>query len=466
MFIKKFKRILIGLGILLLIVVGYLVYRGVCIGTAYKAKTLCSGVFVSLRTPESVLSQDLGVDDLSILKYFNADINFTSQTVTSNLFGLAKRTALYRKGLGCTLVIDTAEEKLRAQAAGFDSPGTQTRKDLLWPDGEMVRTEPLPREIKKELLGRAVDEVFSEPDPKRLRRTRAVVVVYQGRIVAERYAPGITTDTPLIGWSMTKSVMNALTGIMVREGKLSIHDTALLPQWRAPDDPRSSISVDHLLRMTSGLKFDENYVNLISDVNEMLLDCGDMASFAADKSLKSAPGSAWKYSSGSINILSRVIRDRLGGTASDYFDFPRKALFNPVGMHSAVIEPDAAGNFVGSSFMYATARDWARFGLLYLRKGRWNGKQILPADWTAYSLAPTTGSENAYGAGFWLRPDPPTGGQSRALLPSDAYFITGHEGQLIAVIPPYDLVIVRLGLSRLPGAWDHALFASRVLEAF
>ena len=401
-----------------------------------------------------------------LLRYFKADINEKNKTVTSDLFGIAQRTALYREGLGCTLVIDATIEQLRAQAVGYAPLAVRTERDRLWPEGDLVRTDPLPREIKKEPFLRAVDEVFSEPDPKRLRRTRAIVVVYQGRIIAERYAAGITRDTPLIGWSMTKSVTNALVGVMVREGKLTIRDSALLPQWSDPDDPRRVISVDNLLRMTSGLKFGEYYMNLLSDVNEMLLDCGDMASFAADKSLKAAPGSAWKYSSGSTNILSRVMRNRLGGPASDYFSFPQKALFALIGMHSAVIEPDAAGTFVGSSFMYATAQDWARFGLLYLRKGRWNGKQVLPKDWTNYSVTPTQGSGNTYGAGIWLR----TGSDGKRgkypPLPTDAYFMIGHEGQLIAVIPSRDLVIVRLGLSRLPGAWDPGAFVSRVVEAF
>jgi CubicO group peptidase (beta-lactamase class C family) len=174
----------------------------------------------------------------------------------------------------------------------------------------------------------------------------------------------------------------------------------------------------------------------------------------------------WKYSSGTTNILSRVVRERVGGSLVDYFSFPRKALFGPLGMQSAVIEPDAAGTFVGSSFMYATVRDWARFGLLYLRKGRWDGKQVLDEAWINYTLTPTPGSGGLYGAYFWLRMTPAFKSREDHLLPPDAYFASGHEGQVITIVPSRHLVVVRLGLSRLPHAWDHASFIARLLEVF
>lgn len=460
------KRASISLGVVLLLVLGYIIYRGVCIGTAYKAKILCSGVFLANRAPEDVLSLDLGVDDLAVLKYFNTHIDYERYTVASDFFGLAKRTAFYRPGLGCTLVMNTTREILRSQTKGFKAPVVQSRKDLLWPEGELVRTDRLPNGVKAELLRKVVEEAFSEPDPKRRRRTRAVVVVYKGRIVIERYAPGIGPETPLAGWSMTKSVMNALVGVLVREGKLSISDRALLPEWCGPGDSRAEITMDHLLRMTSGLAFDENYANLLSDVMQMLLTRGDMAAYAADKPLEAPPGSVWKYSTGTTNILSRVVRKKVGGSPSDYFSFPRKALFGPIGMKSAVIEPDASGTFVGSSFMYATARDWARFGLFYHRKGKWDGKRILDEAWINYTLTPTPRSGGLYGASFWLRVTTAFKGKADSELPPDAYFASGHEGQIITIIPSRNLVIVRLGLSRLPHAWNHSTFISGILEAF
>lgn len=459
------KRIFISLGVALLIALVYIIYRGVCIGTAYKAKILCSGVFLAKRAPEAVLSRDLGVDDLAVLKYFHAEIDYDRQSMLSNFLGFAERTALYRPGLGCTLVIGTTEDNLRSQAKGFEAQVVPVRLDRLWPEGELVRTDRLPRGVKADVLRQAVDEAFSEPDPKRPRRTRAVVVVYRGRIVAERYAPGVAPETPLAGWSMTKSVMNALIGILAREGKLSVRDPALLPEWGGSADGRAEITVDHLLRMTSGLEFDENYVNLLSDVMQMLLATWDTASYAADKPLETPPGSVWKYSSGTTNILSRVIRERVGGSLVDYFSFPRKVLFGPIGMQSAVIEPDAAGTFVGSSFMYATARDWARFGLLYLRKGRWDGKQVLDEAWINYTHAHTRVREPVRSA-FLAPTCPGFRRQGKRCAAPDAYFASGHEGQVIAIIPSRNLVIVRLGLSRLPHAWDHALFISRLLEAF
>jgi CubicO group peptidase (beta-lactamase class C family) len=188
------------------------------------------------------------------------------------------------------------------------------------------------------MLHNALDAAFSEPDPDRLRRTRAVVVVYDGRIIAERYAQGFSHETPLIGWSITKSIMNALIGILVGQGKLSLEDNALLPEWGKPDDPRSEITLDQLLHMISGMDFNEDYTNPLEDVIFMLLGTGDVAAYAANKSLETKPGSKWYYSSGTTNIISRIIRDALDGTDADYLAFPRRALFDRIGMHSAIIE--------------------------------------------------------------------------------------------------------------------------------
>jgi CubicO group peptidase (beta-lactamase class C family) len=314
----------------------------------------------------------------------------------------------------------------------------------------------------------ALDAAFSEPGPLRLRRTRAVVVVYNGRIIAERYAPGFSRYTPLIGWSMTKSVINALIGILVKEGRLKLQDRTLIPEWREPGDPRGDITLDQLLRMSSGLTFNEDYTNPLKDVIYMLLGTGDMAAYAAKKPLQTKPGCKWEYSSGTTNILARILRDRLSDRAFDHLTFPRRALFDPLSMSSAVMEPDASGTFVGSSFMYASARDWARFGLLYLNDGVWAGERILPEGWVAYSRTPTTLSPHGeYGAHFWLDiPSYYKTGESRGIsLPSDAFHAAGHEGQFITIIPSRKLVVVRLGLTRLKGAWDQKLFIGKILEA-
>jgi CubicO group peptidase (beta-lactamase class C family) len=321
-------------------------------------------------------------------------------------------------------------------------------------------------------LSRALGDAFSEPEPARPRRTRAVVVVHGGRIVAERYAPGFGPETPLLGWSMTKSLTNALCGILVRQGKLDLSAPAPVPEWDRPGDARRSITVDLLLRQSSGLRWNEVYETspFDSSVIAMLYGLGhrDMAAFAASQPLAHPPGTFWSYSSGTTLILSRILRSLIGSDA-DYHAFPRRELFGRLGMRSALMEPDAAGTFVGSSYSYATARDWARFGLLYLRDGVWEGARILPAGWVDYTRTPAPAAPHGeYGAHFWLnagalargapRPDP------RA--PADLFYASGHDGQVVAIVPSRDLVIVRAGLTPDDGRYDVNGFVAELVAAF
>jgi len=287
-------------------------------------------------------------------------------------------------------------------------------------------------------------------------------------VIAERYAPGFSERTPLPGWSMTKSVTGVLIGVLVRAGKLSPEQKGLLPQWSAPGDARGEITLDQLLRMTSGLRFSENYGDPDADVAQMLFVRADGAAFAIDKPLEFPPGAHWRYSSGTSNILSRVVRLAVGGSTKDYLEFPRRALFGRVGMESAVIETDAAGNFIGSSYMYASARDWARFGQLLLQDGVWDGERILPAGWVGYMARLTPQSTRQdFGAHLWLKIPPPFDDPTKTLppLPADVFHAVGYEGQFVSVIPSRRLVVVRLGLSRRDHAWNHHAFLVRLLEA-
>ena len=201
---------------------------------------------------------------------------------------------------------------------------------------------------------------------------RAIVVVQNGRIVAERYGEGFSAETPLLGWSMTKSVTGMIVGTLVKAGKLSLDQKALLEPWKA--DGRADVSLADLMAMSSGLEFNEDYGD-VTDVTRMLYLEPDMAGFAAAKPLAHPVGETWSYSSGTTVILSRIWQDAAGPEA---LSWPKQALFDTIGMTSAVMEPDARGTFVGSSYLYATARDWARLGLLMLKKGVWNGNEILP----------------------------------------------------------------------------------------
>lgn len=418
--------------------------RVVSILVAYKAKQLCSGVFVAGREPAAVAG-DLAVDDLAILDYIGGSVDRSAKTATASVLGVTRR-AVFRRSGGCALVF-AEPEVLRPMG----------------PTAAPVAADMLPS-APHEALSPVLDRALAEPDPARPQRTRAVVVVHQGRIAGERYAPGIAAGTPLPGWSMTKSVMNALAGVLVHAGRWSLRDRVPVPEWQKPDDERRTITVDHLLRMSSGLEFDEQMLMPLTDLLYMLLAAPDMAAFAVDKDLEAAPGTRWQYSSGTTVILARAMRSVIGNQ-QEYEALPRRQLFDPLGMSSAMIETDATGTFVGSSLMFATARDWARFGMLYLRDGVWEGRRILPEGWVEYTRTPAPAdASRRYGAHFWL--GVPDGyGRSNARLPADAFHAAGHQGQFVTIVPSRDVVIVRLGATRYREAWDQAAFVRDVLAA-
>lgn len=410
------------------------------VGCSYKAKALASAYFVSGLDPDPERAPEVADEAYRLMRLFRARVDRERKTVTVSFVGLQPRTAAYRPGLGATL---TPGPLPPPPAWKAPAPASAL------PVRESAALRPI------------LDAAFAEPGPRR-RRTRAVVVLQDGAIVGERYAPGITEATPLNGWSMTKSVMGALIGTLVGEGKLRLEDRRLLPQWCEPGDPRAEIALEDLLRMRSGLRFSEVYSDPLSDVTRMLFDGFDAGGFAASLPLEAPPGTRWKYASGTTNILSLIARRAVG--EADYPSWPRRALFDPLGMPSALIEPDAAGTFIGSSFMFATARDWARFGLLYANGGR----GVLPEGWAAFGASPTPQEPNGrYGAHWWLKLSPELGGGTPPAerIPSDAFHALGHEGQCLTVIPSRRLVIVRLGVSIDIKAWDHAAFLADLLDA-
>jgi CubicO group peptidase (beta-lactamase class C family) len=430
-------------------------WRLLCLATAYKAKLLCSGMFVSQRSPASLLSQDLAVDELFLLRLIPVTLDMEAQTVTASVFGLARRTALHRPGLGSTLVIGTTVEALKQQTRNFIPTPKQTA------------TPPAPQPFAPQctVFQTILDRAFAEPNRHRRQRTRAVVIAQAGKVIAERYAPGFTTTMPLLGWSMAKSAVNALVGILVHQGKLTLDQGALLPEWDAPGDPRRQITLDQLLRMRSGLQFEEVYSDPRSHVTTMLFQRGDVATYAADLPLTDPTG-AWSYASGTTNILCRIIRRVVGEDLGNYWAFPRQALFEPLGMTHAILEPDAAGTFVGSSFMYATARDWCKLGQLYLQDGRWQEQRLLPEGWVQYSITPSDPAQR-YGAHFWRQVPLSFASQQnpKPILPADTVMASGYQGQILTIIPSLQLVVVRLGLSQRRHSWDHEQFIADLVEA-
>jgi len=401
------------------------------------------------------------------LNLINTKVDYENKSVTASILGIFKEKAIYRAGLGCTILSGKSEEELHSQPAEIPGPLPENPETVPWPTGDLMLSGEIPPNVDRELLDEAILKVFFEPHPERPRRTRAVVVVYDGIIISEHYAPGFSKNTLLLGWSMTKSVTNALVGILVDQGKLSIHDPAPVPEWREPGDPRGNITLDQLLRMSSGLKFLEAYAeNPLSDVSTMLYNKPDTGAFAANMPLETEPDQVWSYSSGTTNVVSRVIRQTIGHQA-EYASFPRRELFNRIGMRSAIMEMDASGTYVGSSYMYATARDWARFGLLYLNDGVWEGERILPEGWIAYSSTPTsTAPRGQYGAHFWLNRGNPNNPEDRPFpqLPTDMFLAQGVQGQTVVIIPSYKLVIVRLGMSHY-GDWGFVSLVEDILHA-
>ncbi|MEM7005690.1 MAG: serine hydrolase [Pseudomonadota bacterium] len=436
------KRIAIGIGAILVGAVAYIYFaygsvaRG---GSGYAAKNICSGYFLSRFSPEVIRTEALAGAS-SILADVSYTIDDDRQTVTTRLFGLFERRAIYTPGIGCT-VLPAGENDAAMPVSAL--PKLTVPSNRPWPEGRAT-----PNLTNR--FGALLDAAFAEEDPERPRDTKAIVVVHDGKLIAEKYAEGVTSETPLIGWSMAKSVTGLMTGILVGDGALSIEAPAPVPQWQADEnDPRTEITLDQLLRMSSGLKFEETY-SAATDVTQMLSNEPDAAAFAASMPLAGPPDTIWSYSSGTTNIISAIIRRSVGDTLQDYYTFSQERLFRPLGIRTAVLEADRSGNFIGSSYMYASARDWARLGQFCLQNGNWNGEQIVPDGWIDYLTTPTsTADSNIYGAQVWLNRNPDDPDRERAFpgLPDDMYYMSGFQGQVVMVVPSENLVITRFGFT-------------------
>jgi CubicO group peptidase (beta-lactamase class C family) len=363
-----------------------------------------------------------------------------NKDVTVTLLGLSRSRSVYREGLGCHL--DHGGVVALAPPSADSSPRSAPSPDI---------AGPAPVAPENPQLAAALDRAFAEPAHPPFRRTKAIVVVKDGRIIAERYAEGYGVDTPILGFSATKSVISALIGVLVRQGKLALDQPAPIAAWQKAEDPRHAITVDQLLRHTAGLALGSSLSAslgaALEPVNRMKFMETDMAAFAEAAPLETSPGSAWNYHDGNTLILSRLIRDATGGTPADMLRFARQELFAPLGMRHVTIEFDGAGTPEGSSQMLASARDWARFAKLYLNDGLAEGKRILPEGWAAYSAAPTPNAWVGYGAGFWTNLGDSLGAKYRIEhgWPRDAFFAKGTIGQFVIIIPSERLVIARFG---------------------
>ena len=416
-----------------------------------NAKLLCSGVFVAGREPDEFIRNDLLSDSWPEPFGFDAaevTVDRQRQTVTLAADGLA-RTAVYHDGLGCTL-LPPGERRVCFEpvrvSSSLPDPATQP-----WPMGDLLSDEPMPPEVDEPALATALDLAFDDtawPSPP---KTRALVVVYKGRIIAERYAPGFTRDTRHVSWSAGKSITAALTGILVKDGHFGLDDYAPIAEWQGLDDRRRVIRVRNLLQMSSGLLFrragagDPLEISLTPLDNHTYVYFGaiDVFQHAVSAPPEFPPNTVWRYRNCDTLSLGAIIRRTVEGRGEEYLSFPQRALFDRIGIRRMVLEPDAYGNFVMTGINYGTARDWARFGLLHLWDGVWQGERILPAGWVDFVRTPAPAHPSAgYGGQFWLN-----AGGRYPHVPRDAFWAEGAMGQWSLVLPSHDMVIVRLGHS-------------------
>jgi CubicO group peptidase (beta-lactamase class C family) len=455
----RWRKIVIRsvLFILLLIIAGgtWYAWQAFPIISGYGAKNMASAIYLQHRNPADVIKEDLGDFPKSLGSY---TFNEKDSSVTGSVWGFAKRKAIYRKGIGCTLINDFTEEQVRAQSFILPTAPLLNTDTIPWPYGDKLM-DSIPFHINKARLHRAVYDVMNEKKDGKPVYTRAVLVLYDGNIVAEQYAPGFDKKTVMLGWSMSKSLTAAMIGLLVKDGKLKVNEPAPVPEWKS--NSKQKITLLHLLQQTSGLAFKEDYGGP-SEVTNMLFKHGDMAAFTAGLSLKDEPGAVFNYSSGNSNILSRIVRHMVG--EKDYAAFPYTNLFYKINAYSFLLEPDASGTYIGSSYSYATARDFARFGLLYYNNGKWNGERLLPENWVRETvIPPAANSFKNYGYQFWLNGQNEKDITKKAYpdVPDDMFYMDGYGGQDVYIIPSKKLVVVRLGLHVI----DENKFLKEVIQS-
>jgi CubicO group peptidase (beta-lactamase class C family) len=460
-FSKVLRRLAVALGLLLLLCALALWVKPpdiLRVGANYAAKIVCSNVFLAARDPDEVLRTDVQAPGIGLLRLMRVTVDRQQRVVRAGLLGfIGDGLAIERPGNGCTVVPDgnlqfarrvRAHDRVPVDRA--PPPAGSSEATAEWPVGDSVASNA----ALDHLLA---DDALAGPG------MRAIVVVHHGHIVAERYGTGFSPTTPLLGWSMTKSVVAGLVGVLVRQGRLTLDQSA---GWPSEGAGRERIRIADLLAMSSGLAFNEAYGD-VSDVTRMLYLETDMAGFARAQPLAHPAGEFWSYSSGTANILSRIVQDAAGRVGAEY---PAQILFKPLGMTSATMETDEYGTLVGSSYMYANAHDWARYGQFLLQDGVWRGQELLPRGYVDMMASPVAASGGQYAHGMvWLwgsdALNPGTNPDSSFGIPADTFWMEGHDGQSAAIIRSRELVIVRLGLTPARTRYTPQALVKAVLEA-
>lgn len=402
-------------------------YHAPSVATGIGAKLACSAHFVS-GYDEAKTAEDIAVYS-PILALLDYEYDAAAKSVSASLLSLKTCTAHYKKGIGCAL----------------DYKGYSVRESITWP-AVPSDAQPWPKGNRVDTLNPDLQNKLAElliEDNANGHDTRALLVAHQGKVVAESYSAGINETTPLLGWSMTKSLTGLLVGHLQMMELLSVYEAGLYEHWQS--DQRSAIRIKDLMHMADGLAYDEQYDPGETAVR-MLFQEPDAAQYTASLAARNKTGELFSYSSGTTNILMDIVQDRLEGETQADVDYIANEFLFIMGMHSAQFETDAAGKFMGSSYLYATARDWAKLGQLMLNKGEINGRRLVTENYIAESLTPNqTTNDKAYGYQWWLNKG--NAKKRWPSLPANSFAAMGNREQRVMVIPDSELIIVRLGWS-------------------
>lgn len=410
------------------------------VGLGYSAKYICSYVFNSGFDEEYVIDDLVApkVKPLPLLWHIDVDHTLKQVRVWDSLFGESGAAlAFYTQGKGCTLLVDKSLEEV-ASIPFTPSDSMALDPTTPWPYGSGGKAAIDIPGLDYDRVETAVAAAFEETHEIPV-NTTSVVVAYRGQLIAEAYGNGANEDTPLLGWSMTKTITGMLAGILIDEGKMELDTSAPISRWQGTE--KENITTRILLNMSGGLMVDENYGNL-SDVTRMLYLESDQYDYALKQERVYEPGDVFQYSTAEANRLAAAVQETIGGTQQAMYDFYQSKLFQPLGLNQAFIEFDASGNMVGGAYGFMKARDWARLGQLYLQRGNWNGEQIISSGFVDFATQPSA-STSIYGGQIWLNTD----GNAWPNIPGDAYFFAGHQGQHIVVIPSLDLIVMRTGVT-------------------
>lgn len=439
----KILKIITILIVLILIIIVAIQYPKLKLISGFTSKNMASSYFVANRSVHYTNNTD---NYGTLTKIATTSVNSLSKTAVSSVFGLSTKKAIYREGVGSVLITNP-----KTDYTNYLKP--IRNKNTIhepYPYGNLPPKKHLFNNIDYNSLNLTIQEHFKENNSEQLKNTRSLLILYKGKLITEEYAHGFNKHSLLQGWSMTKSLITTCFGVLENNDNFNINTSIhQFSEWLKDD--RKNITTNHLLRMESGLEWEEDYTK-VCDVTQMLFEDEDLTKRPLDKPLQHPLETTFNYSSGTSNILSALLKKQFK-TEQAYINFPYEAFIDKIGMHSMTLETDAKNNYVASSYSWATTRDWAKFGQLMLDNGVWNNEQILSPNWTKYISTPNKTSNGEYGGQWWLNK-----GNYMPNVPEDCFYADGYQGQRIFIIPSKDLVIVRFGLTQLERTDFYPLF--------